>query len=315
MVDQIMAGASAQAQAIVAPTQSQSTTPMPEIHVTVGTVYPPITVGSLPDPRSLREFLNPGMRFFSMMQKALASKIGGEDIVITKDGLMTVTTTKKQTAVRIFNIISALILLEGIPAQAIRDPEIGQGTLDPTTHDLRGWGLSDSTPRTLILQERMFQRLSWFQDLRRSVSEEKVLAIVEKADKILDHHEKAEELILWLESNTHFQNAEFASSFVISWILVERDLSTSWESFLGEKNVRGDRKHKLVNSGVWPADSVLETLNLAGVLAEREYKTLMELKSKRNSFVHEGSMITRDDAAECLNLATGIVKHDLEGLL
>jgi hypothetical protein len=79
--------------------------------------------------------------------------------------------------------------------------------------------------------------------------------------------------------------------------------------------VRGDRKHKLVNAGVWPADSVLETLNLAGVMAEREYKTLMELKSKRNSFVHEGSIITMDDASECLKLATEIMKHDLEGLL
>jgi hypothetical protein len=161
----------------------------------------------------------------------------------------------------------------------------------------------------------MFQRVSLFQDLRQSISENKLSTVVEKADKILNHPEKAEELILWLESITHFQNAEFASSFVISWILVERDLSNSWESFLGERNVRGDRKHKLANSGMWPADSVLETLNLSGVLAETEYKSLMELKSKRNSFVHEGSTITKDDALECLNLATEIMKHDLEGLL
>ncbi len=54
---------------------------------------------------------------------------------------------------------------------------------------------------------------------------------------------------------------------------------------------------------------------MAGVLPEGEYKDLMELKSKRNSFVHEGRKITKDDALDCLNLATEIMKHDLEGLL
>ena len=66
------------------------------------------------------------------------------------------------------------------------------------------------------------------------------------------------------------------------------------------------------NPGVWRADIVLETLNLADNLAEREYKTLMELKRKRNSSVHEGSMITRDDASECLNLAPEILRHEIE---
>jgi len=316
MVDQILASAKAHA-AQVSITQSQPQPPaeVQAIQAAIGYVYPPITIGSLPEPQTLREFLNPGIHYFSMMKKALDGKVGSERIVFTRDGLMAATTTKKPIAVRIFNVISALMLLEGVPVQAIRESEIGQGTLDPATRELRGWGMSGSTPRTMHLQERMFRRLSWFQESRPSISETELSAVVEKADKILSHPKKAEELILWLESNTHFQNAEFAPSFVISWILIERNLSNSWESFLGEKNVRGDRKHKLVNAGVWPADSVLETLNLAGVMAEREYKTLMELKSKRNSFVHEGSIITMDDASDCLNLATEIMKHDLEGLL
>ena len=118
-----------------------------------------------------------------------------------------------------------------------------------------------------------------------------------------------------MEANTHLQDAEYAQSFVISWIIVERNLATSWEAFLSEKNVRGDRESKLTDFNRWSTDSILETLNLAGTLPEREYKSLMELKSKRNSFVHRGRKITRDDADECMKLATGIMKHDLEGLL
>ncbi len=317
MVEQILTAARMQAQPTVEQAPSQPPAEVQEIHATIGYLYPPITIGSMPEPQSLREFLNPGIHFFSMMKTVVEGTVGGEHIVFTKDGLMAVTTIKKQVAVRIFNIVSALILLEGsVAAQAIRESEIGHGTLDPATLELRGWGISGSvTPRTMLLQERMYRRLSFFQDPRQSISENILSEIIEKAHKILDHPKKADELILWLESNTHFQDGEFASSFVISWILVERDLSTSWESFLRERNVRGYRKNKLVNSGMWPADSVLETLNLAGILAEKEYSILMELKSKRNSFVHEGSTITKDDALECLDLATTIMKHDLEGLL
>jgi hypothetical protein len=109
-VDQILIGARAQAQVPVIQSQPQPTVQTKEIQATIGYVYPPITIGLLPDPQSLREFLNPGIHYFSMMKKALDSKVAGERIVFTKDGLMAVT-TKRQAAIRIFNVISALILL------------------------------------------------------------------------------------------------------------------------------------------------------------------------------------------------------------
>ncbi len=79
--------------------------------------------------------------------------------------------------------------------------------------------------------------------------------------------------------------------------------------------MRGDRRHKLLNQGVWSAGNVLETLNLSGLLPEKEYKVLMDLKGARNSFIHAGTTITKDDSSACLDLATQILKHDLEGML
>ncbi len=310
-VDRILEAARTRAQSALLQPRLQPPTPVKEIEATIGYFYPPITVGPLPEPKSLREFLH-GTQNFLLMKKALEGNVGNERIVFTKGGLMAVTTSKKPLAIRIFNVISALTLLDGFQVQAIRESETGQGTLEAETLELRSWGMSGSTPR---IEQRMFERFSFLRYPRVPIPEDTLSKIVERADKILEHHEKADELILWLESNTHLQDAEYAPSFVISWIMVERNLSNSWGTFLREKNVLSDRKHKLANLGLWPTDHVLETLNLAGVLPEGEYKDLMELKSKRNSFVHEGRKITKDDALDCLNLATEIMKHDLEGLL
>jgi len=314
-IDRILDAAKVQAQSALSLPEPQSPSLSPkEIQATIGYFYPPITVGTLPEPKNLREFVF-GAPSFLLMNKALQGKVGSEQIVFTKDGLMAVTTNKKPLAIRIFNTISALTLLEGFWAQAIRESETGQGTLEAGTLELRSWGMSGSTPRSMLLEQSMFERFSFFRYPRIPIPEDTLSRIVEKADKILKHPEKTDELILWLESNTHFQDAEYAPSFVISWIMVERNLSNVWETFLRERNVTSDRKHKLANSGLWPADHVLETLNLAGTLDEKKYRALMELKSMRNSFVHEGRKITKDDSLECLDLATEIMKHDLEGLL
>ena len=288
--------------------------PEQQIEATVGYVFPPITIGLPPEPKSLKEYLY-GIQFSWMLNKAIECKVGSDRLVFSKDGLMALTTKNKHIAIRVFNIISALLLLEGIPAQTIRESEAGQGSLDSETLEFRSWGMSGSTPRAMLVDQRMFERLSFLQHPRVPVEPDKLSEIVERGNRILKHPDEADELILWLEANTHLQDAEYAQSFVISWIIVERNLATSWEAFLSEKNVRGDRESKLTDFNRWSTDSILETLNLAGTLPEREYKSLMELKSKRNSFVHRGRKITRDDADECMKLATGIMKHDLEGLL
>lgn len=290
-----------------------SLVPFNEIQATVAFVYPPITVGKLPEPHSLGDYVR-GFPFFDLMKKALECKLGNERIVFTKDGLMAITTSNKHLAIRTFNVISAVMLLEGIPAQVVRESEAGQGSFDSATLDLRSWGWAGTGPRATLAQQRMFER-SWFQYGRTPVEEQKLSKIVETADRIMKHPNLADELILWLEASTHFQDSEYAQSFIVSWIIVERNLSNIWAFFLSERNVRGDRENKLTDSNRWPIDSVLETLNVANFLPEREYKSLMELKSKRNSYVHRGRKITKEDSEECLKLATEIMKHDLEGLL
>ena len=267
-------------------------------------------VGSPLQPKNLREFLS-GMHFF-LTQKGFEGKVGGERIVFTKDGLMAVTTNNKHLAIRIFNVVSALALLEGIPSQTIRESETGQGQLNPD-FEIMGWSMNISTPRTMLLRERFGERMMF--SPRTAVVEDKLSKVVRRANRILSHPDKVDELTFWLESNTHMQDSEYAQSFTISWIIVERNLSNVWKAFLNEKNVEGNREDKLVSPGIWSIDYVIEALNLAGVIPEKDYKTLMDLKNKRNGFVHRGRRITKDDSVQCLNLATEIMRHDLEGLI
>ena len=60
------------------------------------------------------------------------------------------------------------------------------------------------------------------------------------------------------------------------------------------------RLSKLTNSNYWTFDYILEVLALQDKIDEKSYDLLMELKSKRNKYYHNGKQITREDADRCL---------------
>jgi hypothetical protein len=111
------------------------------------------------------------------------------------------------------------------------------------------------------------------------------------------------------------EDTEYAEAFTLAWIVIEKYLAQLWRDFLREKKIAGERKHKLADHVFWSTDYVIEVLSLVGTMDVERYHLLMDLKSKRNGFIHEGDPITKDDAVACVGIAEGIVEQGLEGLL
>jgi hypothetical protein len=116
-----------------------------------------------------------------------------------------------------------------------------------------------------------------------------------------------EELRLLSEAFTHINDAEYSQSFVMSWSIIERYISELWKKRLDGKDMDGERIGKLLNSAQWSVDYQLEVLNLSGEIADGEYDIFIEMKSKRNKFIHKGKQIAKEDAERCFNLAKNIV--------
>ena len=97
-------------------------------------------------------------------------------------------------------------------------------------------------------------------------------------------------------------------AFVLSWLIIEKDVYSRWSKYLDEKGIQESRRHKLEkNLGVWTADVVIEQLSLAGVISSDEYLKLMSLKTVRNSMIHKAQRVSKEHAEESLKLALGIV--------
>lgn len=276
--------------------------------------YPPIWVGEFPKltfrQRLRGDYLFPWLKY----KKEFDYSFGKYKLILNTDGFLSLNVERKETATAVFNTIMGTALMLGIQAFVVRESEIADVDIDPSSMTVGGRSMPLTTMRTM-LSEQMFPGRFFLPYLRKSVSKEKLLEIIRKAERIFEHKDKVEQLRFLLEANTHFVNSEYAQSFTMSWIIIEKYIFALWEQFLKQRKVGGKRKDKLINPALWSVDDIIETLNLNGILNENEYKLLNELKKKRNNFIHKGKTISKEDATQCIDLGFNIVKISLSQYL
>jgi hypothetical protein len=275
--------------------------------------YPPVIIGAPPRPASFRQFVS-GFYRLTLSQKALQASFGKYHVTVSKDGCIAVT-TNKDTALRIFNAIFGTALLAfQIPCFAVTEAEVGEAGLSPQTFEVQTYSIKMTSVRTSQLDERFRGPLGV--PYGRKIIQEKTLSeIIRKAELVFNKSEIAEQVGFFLTAFTHLSNSEFPQAFIISWLIVEKYLSSLWDSFLFDSKIDRERRDKLTNPGMWPIDSVLETMNLSDKLSDENYKLFMELKNKRNKFIHGGVAITAEDCQKCLGVSQKIVRDAIMGLI
>jgi hypothetical protein len=253
--------------------------------------------------------------------KAFDSSYNDIPLIINKDGLIAVFTLDKRLAIVILNTIMAVSILQNLGLFAIREHELFPVRFDKAKKVIYGANLNVLKGNTvrgkkvepLYIREGSITKLVVSNP--KPVFKPQVVAIevmkqiIQKAAKV--HEGKNQELLLLAEAYTHLNNGEFSQSFTMSWNIIERYVSEIWIRTLAKKQIRGERKSKLLNSIFWSTDYLLEVLNVSGNLGETEYVTFMEIKSKRNGFIHGQKEITEVDAQRCFNIGKSIVTKKL----
>lgn len=113
---------------------------------------------------------------------------------------------------------------------------------------------------------------------------------------------RRERIIFLLESWTHFVNGEFAQSFILSWLIIEKQINDLWEQQIDsqkkidyrdvddddlELNKKiNDRFGKLKNHNLYVTDIKIEILKFLGVLTLDQYDQFMRFKDVRNDITH-----------------------------
>lgn len=309
--NQILEQAKQQAQTVPLTSQSSETKDAKLVKGYVTYFYPPILVGHRKKP-SAAEILR-GNNFLPFYGAAVDLTINSIPVVVNEGGLIFVGVPKKERALKILNIIMAIATLRGLNLTAVREHEIGEGDFNEEKRNLGNYGYPLSTLRTMIGGPENLNRGLILQ--RSEVEKEILVGIISEAGSIMNNEKLSDELVLFGEGTTHFGNAEYVQSFIMSWSILERHISELWKVRVDQKDLDEEREQKLKSSAIWGLDYQLESLNLVGVVSDEDYEIYSDLKRKRNKLIHSGRTVSKEDAEKSLGLAKGIIASKIDSRL
>lgn len=263
--------------------------------------YPPITLGLTPK-ATIAAVLRGDAFEAARFGKAFDTSFGGRDIIVNKSGLIFVAEKSREEALRVLNLIMAVGTLSGFNLYAVREHELGDGTYDKEKRELGGTSYPLSTMRMVQGQAMGRPFITGLE-----VDPQRLQDVIRQAERLYANSKLVEELRLFIESYTHLSDAEYAQSFILSWTIIERYLYGLWGRKLIDMDVDEERQIKLLNTGQWSTDYLIEVLNMTHDISETEYEDYMELKGKRNRFIHKGKSVSKEDAEKCIKTAREIV--------
>ena len=271
--------------------------------------YPPVWVGKLPK-RNFRQKV--AGNYYMFPSKSFDTLFNGTKIIVKSDGFIGVVTEDKKQAIRILNTIFGLSFLSDIECFAVRELELAEINIEPNTLTISSTSIQVSSLRNFLM-DWSTSTISYYE--KKEIEKEVLKEIIKKSERISQDKDLTEQLIFLLEGYTHHNNSEYSQAFIINWLIIEKYLFGLWDEFLIGKNIGGDRKHKLTNTGSWGIDKILEFFNLNEKIDKKEYELLVGLKNKRNNFVHKGQVIDKSTSEKLLNLSFDIVKNNLSKIL
>ena len=277
--------------------------PKPVINSCATYFYPPIWVGKLPR----KAFKEKARGSFTFPKKALDLEYKGQVLVINQNGLVALGEDNVRKATRKLNEIMATFLLMGLEASAIRELEVGEAKIDASSLTLTQWGTRTDTLRTQL--SHLFPSTQMMLENRIEIKKEELARTIKQAERISKDPDVSDFLTFFLESHTHLKNSEYSQSFILSWVIVEKQMYWLWKKFLREEQIPSERRRKLTFPAIWTIDFVLEVLNLGGQLSKEEYRDLMSLKNRRNEIIHQGESATLEEAEKCFKIAKDIVRQ------
>jgi hypothetical protein len=273
-------------------------------------IYPPIWVGEKPR-RTFKERVW-GTGLFKFPSRKFDLVFNDAKVLVSSDGFIVILTKEEKDAINILNTIFGAALISGIKCFVARELEISKVQIDPESLGI--WIMQ--IPRSPLMKYRDISETKFMFSIISEIPEERIKDVIQKAEKLYRDKNLMEQLIFLLEGHTRYENSEYSQSFIMNWLIIERDLSEIWKIFLNEKNMEKERKKKFTNPDyLGQTDTMIEILNLNKKIDDKKYEQLIRLKGKRNRFIHSGEQIDKGTSEELLNLAFNIVKDKVNNFL
>ena len=125
--------------------------------------------------------------------------------------------------------------------------------------------------------------------------------------KIYQNKELKQDILILTKAIQNYHQKDFESSFIFSWLLIERSIYKNWKEFIIGKISLKERQKYFLNKNAWPTKRIIELLNLLEKINDDKYQHYEKYREIRNKISHGFMSIDSDDAYSCLNSARGIL--------
>lgn len=279
-------------------------------------LFPQVWVGEMPTQPTEDKILGKPVQ----ANVILNAEFGGSKVLLRQDGLIgidlagdVVDSLRKSKVLEKLNELVAAFSLQGVPLDALREHDLIEISVNhkSKTLDIRSWNpehlkkpIDNSTLMGWVNPD-----YSFFGSKRIMVDGSTVASSLNLAVELSQDATKQYFSSLVLQSSTQLRNSEYSQSFLTSWLILEAYVGLLWNVHIKSKKPSKSRERKLMNPSSWTTDHMIETLNLAGEVDQKEYDTLMSWKGKRNRLVHSGVNVSEEDASQCLDWATKVARR------
>jgi len=280
-----------------------------EIKVKGTYIYPHVWIGSRPS-HSFENDLNEriyGRRIprVGFAEPVLFDRLGRLCALATHDGLVAFSLEDNFEALRILNSFMSLLTLRGIPALAVRENELAELTLDPSTGKVIGSNMSIIQPR-MLPSDPSFIQPRWQEERMPVVEVSLVQEICHSITAILDDNTSLDLLQLFGEVYTHFQRSEYHQTVLMAWALVEK-----WYLPIRERAIRLGKLSRTPRS---PRMADIMDLLDDDLLEMAIATQIFQLWRLRSEVVHRSTYVTKEEAQTALAIAVALLESPTSGL-
>jgi hypothetical protein len=227
--------------------------------------------------------------------------------VVVSDKIWDYFARNQETAIEILNEITGTSNLFGVRGISFKINDLIFFAVRYDKMDIvaQFYGL-EFTTRSLITESSTSAVTKHRHKSLMIVGKEAILEIIAKAEKLTSDLKTKTYISTYLDAVTHFHALEYKTSFLLSWILLEKYIEDVWCDAL-KKNKVAKRRYDKLTGIFWSADDKIECLNLLGYFSKKRYSELMSLKTLRNQILHEDKKVDQEKTKRSLDLCKTII--------
>ena len=261
-------------------------------------IVPPKWIGEYPQLTIEDKLTN--QRLGSFVKEPILTTYKGRELLIEKDGYIAIGENYEETAIQLLNEIMGIMNFLDEGAYAIRTSEVGNATINTKLEMISSKGTPNMCKHRILENERSRIYRSFPKILRNHISAEKMKQIIKTAEKITRDKEIKTYLILYSESLGYFEEKEYTLSFLMSWIIFEKILTSNFIELKNQNNLDVLIKDYINNNWQIP-DVMIKALLMGNQINQDEFNFYMEFKNQRNCIIHENSKGTWEESYKIKN--------------